>query len=205
MARISIDKIPSGGGGYTKANYFALKADRERATVRLLYNDISDVAVESIHEVPSDTGTWNMKVGCLRNPGDPVDVCPLCASGNRPKYKIYIPLLNQTLDANGSPINEVQIWERSQKFAKELTALFERMDEPYWATPVEVTRYGQPRSTDTRYDLWANSRQYNPDEKIDLTAPNPHGSAIRDWSYDEMLSFVGGKGEDIERKRTPKL
>ena len=101
MARVRYDEVDQ----YTTSttNFFQLKEDRDVATVRILYNNVDDIEAHSLHRVKiNGRDKW---VECLRQINDSVEVCPLCASGNKIQLRVFVPLY---IEDDGS----VKIWER---------------------------------------------------------------------------------------------
>ena len=128
-----------GGGGY-----FSLKNHKDKARVRFLYDGIEDVQGYSVHEV-----THNGKkryVNCLREYGDPVDVCPMCKSGSPVRAKYFVPLYD--LD-KGTQVT----WERGKKFGSKLSSLCSHFPNLVSHT-FEIERNGEAGSTDTTYEIY---------------------------------------------------
>lgn len=158
-----------------KANYFALKENGAKATVRFLYNSMDDIEVDSIHEVPN--GQYTTKVSCLGSD------CPLCKAGDKSKLKFYIPLYNETTKRS-------EIWERGFKFRTDLRSLFEDMEEPFCSTPVTITRYGEKGDTGTTYKMKERDKDRDSKKLSDFEMPTVLGSVVREWSADEMNAFL---------------
>ena len=111
MARVRYDEVDQ----YTTntTNFFQLKEDRDVATVRILYNNVDDIEAHSLHRVKiNGRDKW---VECLRQINDSVEVCPLCASGNKIQLRVFVPLY---IEDDGS----VKLWERGKKFIDKLTS-----------------------------------------------------------------------------------
>ena len=99
MARISFDDIDKrieekkGGGDYKRINSFFLK-DKESSYVKVLLDDIKNVAVYGVHIVKISTKTGKpilVHVDCLGKD------CPLCAEAQKHTEEMY-PLVSRTKD-----------------------------------------------------------------------------------------------------------
>ena len=110
MARFQakdVENYKTSNGG----SFFSLANDKDYARVRLMYNDMNDVELFSVHEVEVNGQTY--WVNCLREYDQPVDDCPLCKAGNRLQVKMWVPLYLVDTD-------EVKIWERGRTFISKL-------------------------------------------------------------------------------------
>ena len=75
-------------------------------------------------------------VNCLREWGDPVDVCPFCKAGRYVQVKYFVPLYTISVKTNNSnpavsapivtPVDALQTWERGKKFSSKLTSICSR-------------------------------------------------------------------------------
>ena len=101
--------------------YFSLKNDGDSAVVRFMIDSVDDLNVVFMHTVKVD-GRFRA-INCLRDPLQPASSCPLCSADNRPKQRIYIPLLSYERDDKGELIAVPRIWERPVFYEKRLSAL----------------------------------------------------------------------------------
>lgn len=170
------DKYGSSGEG---SSFFKLENDMDVARVRILGHDMNDFPGYACHEVDID-GKRKL-VNCLREYGDPVDVCPLCAAKKKVVVKSFIPLYN--LDTG-----EVQIWERGKSFFKTLSGYVARYkDVVKWIT--EIERHGKPKDTNTNYQLFAGYK----DDKVsldDFEVPEILGRYVLDKTAEDMEYFL---------------
>lgn len=167
-----------GGGGY-----FSLKNDKDVAQVHILYDSISDVEGHSVHEVEIDGK--KRYVNCLREYGDPVDVCPFCAAsgfkGQFAQVKYFVPVYNIKED-------RIQTWERGKKFGQKLSSLCARYPHLVQHT-FEIERNGQAGDQQTTYEIY----EVGNDENIrleDFDVPNPLGTHILEKTADEMNCYL---------------
>ena len=101
--------------------YFSLKNDGDSAVVRFMIDSVDDLNVVFMHTVKVD-GRFRA-INCLRDPLQPASSCPLCSADNRPKQRIYIPLLSYERDDRGELIAVPRIWERPVFYEKRLSTL----------------------------------------------------------------------------------
>lgn len=163
-----------GGGGY-----FSLKDDKDVARVRFLIDKIEDVAGYAVHEVEIDGK--KRYVNCLRNYGDPIDVCPCCAAKMPVQVKYFIPLYN--IDGN-----RVQTWERGKKFGAKISSLCSRY--PHLVSHIfEIERNGKPGDTGTTYEIYEVDKDETTLEEF-TDIPDPFGTIVMDKNADELSCFI---------------
>lgn len=163
-----------GGGGF-----FRLENDKDVAQVRFLYTGIEDVMGYSVHEVEVDGK--KRYVNCLREYGDPVDVCPFCAAQKFVQVKYFIPLYNMDADC-------IQTWERGKKFGGKISSIVSRY--PNTVSHIfEIERNGKPKDTQTTYEIYETGED---DTTIDQfeDIPDPLGTIILNKSAEEMEEFL---------------
>lgn len=178
MAQFSVadaDKYGGQGGG----GYFSLKDDKDVARVRFLFDSIKDVQGYAVHEVEIDGK--KRYVNCLKEYGQPVDVCPFCAAGKFVTAKYFIPLYNIDEGRN-------QTWERGKTFGSKLTSMCSRYPNLVSHT-FEIERNGKKGDKQTSYEIYETGR----DESVslnDFEVESPLGTIILDKSADEMIDFL---------------
>lgn len=192
-----IDKYES--AGFTKTGWFSLKNDGDSATVRILIGDANDLEkfVYEVHRVKIDG--YDKKVRCLG------DGCPLCASGDNPSLRIWIPLKNHDAGADDA---EVQVWERGLNDIKKLLSMIEEYGNLN-ARDFKIKRNGKAGSTSTTYEFFPRDK-----EEIDLPEV-PQILGRKSWycldlTADEMKLAMEGKftlktidadNDDVEDER----
>lgn len=83
-----------------KIGYFnSLKDDGDEAVVRFAYNTKKDFTVVTVHRIKVEDKWRN--VACLKGPYDPVENCPLCASGNKMLTKVFVNLIDYVKNEEG--------------------------------------------------------------------------------------------------------
>lgn len=182
------------------ATFFKLQDDKDTAEVRFMYNGIEDIEGVAVHTVDVEGAKYGKDVNCLRAYNEPLDECPLCKAGMKPKIKIFIPLYNITED-------EVQIWTRSRSYGSTLSGLCARYTKGcnFVNNVFEIERNGAKGDKQTTYNIYPVDKDDT--EISDLPqAPDPIGTAVLDKSYEDLEYYVkhghfpngGGSSEDSE-------
>lgn len=177
---------------YTNSpSYFYLADDGDTAIVRFNIADIKDLSVTSRHSVYVNGKRRNVE--CIRGFNDPVESCPLCASGSRPTFRVYIQLLSYKVE-NGKITYEPCVWDQPARFRETLKSYF--MDYGDLRNIVfKITRHGRKGDTNTTYSLIvANPQMYkNEDYVADFSAFenfNLNRSMVLLKSKDELQYYV---------------
>lgn len=177
MAQFGIndaDKYGGQGGG----GFFSLKNDKDTARVRFLYDNIDDVQGLAVHQIEIDGK--KRYVNCLREYGQPMDVCPLCANKQFVTAKYFVPLYN--IDDE-----RIQTWERGKKFGAKLSSLCSRYPHLVSHT-FEIERNGKQGDTQTTYEIYETG---DDDTTInDFEIPQVLGELVLDKTADELQFFV---------------
>ena len=215
-----------GGGGF-----FSLKNNKDVAQVRLLYNGIDDVSGKSVHEI--ELNGKKRYVNCLREYGDPVDVCPLCKAGSFVQVKYFIPLYVIAIKTNNdnpdrvppivTPVDSIMTWERGKKYGSKLTSIMSRYPDTV-SHIFEIERNGKAGDQQTTYEIWetgtdegASIQRSEDSTTLSITAddgtvnnfdiPDPIGTIVLDKSAEEMENFLQtgdfGTQAPIRRESTP--
>ena len=193
MARFNASEIDNyggqGGGGF-----FALKNDKDVATVRFMYETIDDVMGYAVHEVELDGK--KRYVNCLREYNQPIDDCPLCAAKSRVIAKLFIKLYDEESE-------EVKIWDRGKTFFSKLSSLCARYN-PLVATPFEIERNGKKGDTKTTYETYALDTDDTTLEDLPETQPIL-GTLVLDKTYEELEFFLdnGYFEEEVAEQAPP--
>ena len=178
MAKFGVndaDKYGGQGGG----GYFSLKNDRDTATVRFLIDGIEDVSGYAVHEV--DVNGKKRYVNCLRDYGQPMDVCPCCARSMPVQVKYFIPLFNLKE-------NRIQTWERGKKFGQQIASYCSRY--PHLVShKFDIERQGEAGSTQTQYQIFEVGQDDTSIKDFD-NIPDPLGTIILNKTADELEGFM---------------
>lgn len=192
MARISYDEAEK-HFSTSMSEWFQLRNDGDVARVQFLLNSIEDIPIFSTHKVK--IGDKERYVDCLRNPSDPIDACPFCASGMPAKAVRFIVMLDHA-------DNKVKIWERGKQFISKLQGLMNRYN-PLSQHVFEIERHGKPRDTSTKYEVY---HMDNVDiiDTSDIEMPNFEGGLILEKSFEEMEYYLDNNSfPDTEDNSSP--
>ncbi len=202
--RFSYEDADSYGSSGSGGSFFRLEGDGDKAYVQLLGRDMNDFPGYSVHEVY--VGEKKRYVNCLREAGDPVDVCPLCAKREKVLVKLFIPIFN--IDDN-----EVQVWERGKKFFRDLSGYCSHIKDVSEVV-TEIERRGKPKDTSTTYGLY-EIRDEKPERSLDDFGdeiPEIMGRYVLDKTADEIEYFQkhgdfpsdddGGDDEPVTRRES---
>lgn len=184
MGRVSFNEFDNYKSEGTKASFFKLADDKDTAQVRFMYNGIEDVEGVAVHTVDVEGSKYGQDVNCLRAYNEPLDECPLCKSGLKPKVKIFVPVYNVDTD-------EVQIWTRPKSYGNKLSSLCSRYGKKgnFVNNVFEIERIGAHGDKQTTYNEYLVDTDDT--ELEDLPeAPDPIGTAAWDKSFDELEYYV---------------
>jgi hypothetical protein len=160
---------------------------------------MNDFPGYAVHRV--QIGDKPRYVNCLREAGEPVDVCPFCALGredpeiSKVYVKLFIPLYN--IDAD-----EVQLWERGKAFFKKLSSYISHTPNASRAI-TEIERVGKKGDTNTDYNLYEKRDE---DDGFDIAnvrddIPEIMGGVILDKTTEDMEYYLRhGEFEDTSKK-----
>lgn len=177
MARFSMEDADNYGGG-GGGSFFTLKDDKDKANVRFLYHDVSEVEGYACHRVA--VGDKERYVNCLRAYNEPISKCPFCEAQIKVTPRLFIKLYNE--DAG-----ECQIWERSKAYFQRLASLSAHHN-PLCNEIVEITRCGKKGDTNTSYEFYpVSNSEVNLD---DYECSEPLGTIILDKSYEDMNTYL---------------
>lgn len=188
MPRFSYEDADKYGNSGGRGAFFQLKDDGDKAYVHLLGDSMNDFPGYAVHRVP--IGDSQRYVNCLREAGEPAEVCPFCAEGrNDPEIskvyaKLFIPLYN--IDAD-----EVQLWERGKAFFKKLSSYIAHTPNASKAV-TEIERVGKKGDTKTDYNLY---EQRGEDDGFDIAnvqddIPEVLGTVILDKTSEDMEYYL---------------
>jgi len=193
MARFNVNEVENYGGRGGRG-FFALRNDKDVATVRFMYNSIDDIQGYSVHEI--EVNGKKRYVNCLREYNQPLDDCPLCAAKFRVIAKLFVILYDVESE-------EVKIWDRGKTFFSKLSSLCARYS-PLVSTPFEIERNGKKGDAKTTYEIYALDTDDVTLEDLP-EVPELLGTLILDKSYEELEFFLdnGYFEEDVEEQAPP--
>lgn len=165
-------------GGQGGAGYFSLKNDKDVARVRFLFNGIEDVEGFAVHEVEIDGK--KRYVNCLREYGQPMDVCPFCAAKMATYVKYFVPIYNIDED-------RIQTWERGKKFGQKLSSICSRYPNLVSHT-FEIERNGVAGDQQTTYEIYETGQDDTTMDSFEVQ--DVLGGIVLDKTADDMTCFL---------------
>lgn len=154
MAQVSFDVASTMQNENSQFNndveFFTLVNDGDEAIVRFLHDSTASFNIMTVHTVQVG-GKWR-KVNCIRQPQEPTDVCPLCASGNNISNRFFIHMLVYKKNEQGQMVAKPAVWERSFSYATKLKSLLDEYG-PLTNELFKIKRNGAKGSMDTTYDI----------------------------------------------------
>lgn len=185
---------------------FALKNDGDEALVRFMHDDVSSFDIVTTHNV-----TINGKfrsVNCLRGPRDPMENCPLCASGANTQNVMFIHLIEYQTDERGQIVPVPKVWSRGLSYATRIKSLINEYG-PLSQCLFKIHRNGAAGSRDTSYDiLFAPDRIY-PSQNYPIPEGafkdySATGTIVLDKSFEDLTVFVNtGRMPEATQESTP--
>lgn len=182
MARITVNEIEN----YQLENtseFFALKNDKDVATVHFLADSTEDLDVMVVHKVQIDGK--NRYVNCLRSAFEPVGSCPLCESGFKVEVRIFIQMYDLAS-------KKIKVWDRGRTFLRVLEP-FTRRIKPLYKKAFDIERSGVAGDMKTTYalfpreDLQELSFEELP-EKVEITGTE--NGIVLNKSFNELYNYV---------------
>lgn len=179
-----------------KIEFLKLEDDGWYAKVRFMYGPGEMFQGETVHNVSEDP-TRPRWVVCLREEGDPVDVCPLCANKTKISAQFYIPVYVESIVSNvrgveqETPVGRVMVCQKGSTFKGALQTVVRYTKDtgrPIVSSKFRLVRNGKARDSKTTYsveyistdDITLEQLPPRPEVKGSYILPNP--------SYDEMVS-----------------
>lgn len=146
-----------------RVGYFALKEDGESSIVRFNVATLDDIKIVSKHTVKTPQGKTRI-IGCLRtDPTQPLDVCPLCAAGERVAYRAYVPLISYEQGEGEEMVAVPALWEQAPKIRetlKSFTVDYGDLRDYLF----KIVRHGKKGDPSTTYTILpANPQVYKED------------------------------------------
>jgi len=186
MSRINPNDLEKYQAPSNSSEFFSLKNDKDTAVVHFLAETTDDLDIFVVHKVKD--GDKFRYVNCLRQAGDPVDHCPLCAAGLKPEVRIFA----QMYDVKDK---KVKIWDRGRTFLK-LLEPFGRRIKPLFKRPFEIERNGVAGDMKTTYGIFALEPDTNyPEmtleqlpEKVDISGREK--TIILERTPEELKAFL---------------
>lgn len=147
--------VQSQGEGFT---FLKLQDHNWSAKVRFMYGPGETFQGFAVHNISADTRRPKY-VPCLRELGQPLDVCPLCKAGSSVTAQFYIPVyvISITKCISGvmqaeEPVNQVMLFQRGKTFQGALSsAIRQSAGTPLVNNIFNIVRNGKAQNLDTTY------------------------------------------------------
>lgn len=178
MARISEEMAAQYEKSGNKTEWFSLKDDGDVARVQFMWNSPEDIEIHTVHNV--EVNGKNRYLNCLRSYEDPLDKCPMCASGDVPKVERFVVLYQ--LDDQ-----KVKIWGRGVKFIEKIKGLMNRYS-PLPKKVFDIERRGKRGDQKTDYEVWPVDEQ--PVDLAEVEYPELLGGIILDKTAEDMEEYL---------------
>ena len=193
MAIITADQINySDSSSGSSVEFFSLKNDGDEAIVRIMCDSMADLEIMTVHPITVGPSSFpNRQVNCLRDPREPLDMCPLCAAGEKVRQKIFIKMLQYDPVTRES---KAVVWDRvASVFAPKIRSYIDNYG-PLSHIMCKIIRHGTGKQT--TYDIVPNinPNEYNeqnypivPDAFKDFTVL---GRMVMDKNAEEIVQFM---------------
>ena len=178
-------------------NFFTLRNDNDEAIVRFMCDSVEDFEILTVHDI--QIGGKYRKINCIRDFRDPVENCPLCASGTKINQRFFIKMIQyeKTTDpATGNVVvtPKAAVWERSTAYAKTLKSYLDNYG-PLSDVICKVIRHGKAGDMQTTYEIVPNLNKMIYKDEIYVKDTNlfgdftAFGTIVMDKTYDEIQQF----------------
>ena len=194
MAQINFNSIQTSENSFSgnSVDFFSLKNDGDTAIVRFMHDSTESFELLTVHDVVLNDKY--RKANCIRQPNEPLENCPLCATGKKVQQRFFIHLIQYVQDSNGTITGIPKVWERPASYAYKLKNLIDEYG-PLSEVVFKVKRNGAKGSKDTTYDImFCNPAVYNNDYYAKMPGAfdtySALGSIVLNKNFDELLSYV---------------
>ena len=215
MAKVSFDSIPErdpnngNGSGNAQVRFFNLKSG-ESAIVRIMVDTIEDLDIRTVHNVEMPGYQYGRRMNCLRNPQEPIELCPLCKANKKLEQKLYLKMIQYTVDpATGAVNKEAKVWERSvwdKYFGAQVIKSNIETYGPLSDMICKIERRGEKLNTEYSLMPNLNPAVYRPDiyvkDESMFNGWDPLGVAILDKTAAEYQIFLT-TGQFPQQNQTP--
>ena len=161
MAVFTFDKVndyvQEDSNNSNKINFLKLQDDGWYAKVRFMYGPGETFTGFSVHNV-AEEGQRQKYVPCLREPGQPLDSCPLCNAGNKVIAQYFIPVYVISIVSNvrgvttEQPVNDVYLFQRGKTFSGMLSSVVRQCNgTPMVNNIFNIVRSGKAGDMKTTY------------------------------------------------------
>lgn len=176
--------------------FFTLRNDNDEAIVRFMCDSVDDFEILTVHDIT--VGTKYRKINCVRDFHEPVESCPLCASGTKINQRFFIKMIqyDKTTDSAGNVVitPKAMVWERSTQYAKTLKSYLDNYG-PLSDVICKIIRHGKAGDMQTTYEIVPNLNKAIYKDEIYVKDPsifgdfNAFGTIVMDKTADEIRQF----------------
>ena len=215
MAKVAFNNMQDDSAYSTTNNagndvgFFTLRNDNDEAIVRFMCDSTDDFEILTVHDIK--IGDKYRKINCIRDFHDPVDNCPLCASGTKINQRFFIKMIqyDKSTDNTGNVVitPKAMIWERSTAYAKTLKSYLDNYG-PLSDVICKIIRHGKAGDMQTTYEIVPNLNKNIYRDEIYVKNPalfgdfTAFGTIVMDRTYDEIMQFqMTGQFPQREKKQ----
>lgn len=218
MAKVNFNNLDeaeqntTAGAAGSDIGFFTLKNDNDEAVVRFMFDSVDDFEILTVHDI--QLGQRYRKVNCIRDPREPLEMCPLCASGAKISNRFFIKMIqyNSVPDQATGGIKIVPqavVWERSTQYAKTLKSYLDNYG-PLSDIICKVIRHGKAGDMQTTYEIVPNLSKSVFRDDVYVKDPSlfgtfdAFGTIVMDRNADEMRHFLAtGEFPTRQTQQTP--
>lgn len=143
--------------------YFSLAEDGDSAIVRFNIKGINDLIIEGVHRVKTSDGKTRT-VSCLRESAhEPLEHCPLCANGENPQYRVFLPMIMYTQEDNGTVSAFPAVWDQGIRIRDTLKSYVEEFGD-LTNYVFKITRHGKRGDMKTTYQIMPTNQNIYKEE-----------------------------------------
>lgn len=202
MAKVDFNNMQDDSAYSTTNNagsdvgFFTLRNDNDEAIVRFMCDSTDDFEILTVHDIK--VGDKYRKINCIRDFRDPVENCPLCATGTKINQRFFIKMIqyDKTTDNAGNVVitPKAMIWERSTQYAKTLKSYLDNYG-PLSDIICKIIRHGKAGDMQTTYEIVPNLNKNIYKDEIYVKDPSifgdftAFGTIVMDRTYDEIAQF----------------
>lgn len=208
MAQININdvNVNDGSSSQNSVGFFNLKNDGDEMVVRFMVDSLEDLEILTVHDINVD-GKFR-QISCVRDPREPIEKCPLCASKHKIKQVVFIKMIQYVPTPSGIEAQPV-VWQRNAStYAFKIKGYLDNYG-PLSNILCKVIRHGVHGDMKTTYDIIPNLNPTQfPQEQypIDRTAFEGYkacGRVVLDKTVDEINTFIQtGRFPETETNNT---
>lgn len=192
MAQIRFEDIQENNNNQNRIGYFSLKNHGDEAIIRIMHDSTDSFEIVSTHQIEVN-GKYR-RINCARTPFEPVDNCPICATGKNAQQRFYMHLIQYSKNEAGQIVAEPKIWERPVSFATTIKNLITNYG-PLSESIFKIHRNGAARAMDTTYDIMYMPPNQFPENiypkmKDAFDGYSVIGTAVMNRSVEDIITYL---------------